>query len=154
MDDVPSLYFEEFKQGDQFFSPVRIITEEDIKDFAGLSGDFNPIHTDPEYAEKSIYGKRVAHGLLGLSLSSGLAASLGFAKKTTLAFRSLEWKFNGPIFIGDTIRAEFKVERRRSLPGGEGGLIVFKITVFNQDDQIVQSGKWALVIKCRGEQGA
>lgn len=146
---VQSLYFEEFKIGDQFFSDLRTVTEGDIDDFARISGDNNPIHTDEVFAKRSYYGKRVSHGLLGLALVSGLAAQLGFAEKTTMAFRSLEWKFKKPIGIGDTIKATFKVIEKRRLPIEGGGLIIFQVTVSNQDGITVQIGKWSLIIKTR-----
>lgn len=147
MTEDKSLYFEEFHLGDQFFSEERKITERDIDGFADLSGDHNPIHTNSEFAKTTIYGKRIGHGLLGLSITSGLAAKLSFAKKTTIAFRGLEWKFKRPITIGDSIKAVYEVVDKRELPIEEGGLVIFKVMVTNQDDQKVQIGKWSLVIK-------
>lgn len=142
-----SLYFDEFHLGDKFFSENRKITEKDIDGFADLSGDHNPIHTNSEFAKSTIYGKRIGHGLLGLSVTSGLAAKLGFAEKTTIAFRGLDWKFKKPITIGDSIKAIYEVVDKRTLPIDEGGLVVFRVIVTNQEDQIVQTGKWSLVIK-------
>jgi acyl dehydratase len=142
-----SLYFEEFKPGDKFFSDERIITEEDIDQFARLSGDNNPIHTDSEFAKTTIYGNRISHGLLVLSLVSVLAASLGFAEKTTIAFRAVDWKFKWPVMAGDSIKAVYEVVGKRMLPIEDGGLIIFKVIVTNQGNQKVQIGKWSLVIK-------
>jgi acyl dehydratase len=142
-----SLFFEEFKRGDKFFSEQRRITEDDVKEFVKISGDDNPLHTDDQFAKTTKFGKRISHGLLGLSAVSGLAADLGFAKMTTLAFRSLEWKFKQPVLIGDTIKAVFEVIEKRDLPGDVGGLLIFRVSVFNQDEKLVQIGKWSLVIK-------
>ena len=142
-----SLYFEEFQIGDKFFSERRTITEEDIDGFADLSGDHNPIHTNSEFAKTTIFGKRISHGLLGLSITSGLAAKLGFAEKTTIAFRGLDWKFKKPIAIGDSIKAIYEVVDKRTLPVDEGGLVIFKVIVTNQEEQKVQIGKWSLIIK-------
>ena len=147
--DARSLFFEEFNLGDKFFSWERIVTREDLDEFARISGDRNPIHMDEEFAKTSIHGRRVSHGLLGLSLVSGLAAQLGFAETTTMAFRGLSWKFKKPIFIGDTIKAVYEVVEKRKLPIEDGGLIVYQVTVSNQDDQIVQMGKWSLIIQCK-----
>ncbi len=80
------LYFEEFTLGQEIDSPARTVTEADVMLFAGLSGDYNPLHTDVEYARDTPYGERIAHGLLGLSIASGLAARAGFIEGTTLAF--------------------------------------------------------------------
>ena len=81
------MYFEEFEIGSEVFSPGRTISEADIVNFAGLSGDYNQLHTDAEFAKGTPFGKRIAHGLLVLSIASGLAARLGFIEGTALAFR-------------------------------------------------------------------
>jgi len=88
------LYFEEFEIGDKVESVGRTITETDIVNFAGISGDWNLIHTDAEYSATQMFGQRVAHGLLILSIASGQAVRLGFMEDTILAFRGLEWKFS------------------------------------------------------------
>ena len=72
------LFFEEFVSGDAITSVGRTVTETDIVNFAALSGDWNLIHTDAEYSRQSLFGERVAHGLLVLSIASGLAVRLGF----------------------------------------------------------------------------
>jgi 3-hydroxybutyryl-CoA dehydratase len=140
------LYYEEFKIGDKFFSGTHTVTEGEIMDFAEISGDFNPIHTDKGFAQNSIYGERIAHGLLGISLVSGLASELGFAEGTTVAFRGLEWKFNNPIKIGDSFSAVFEVIEKRTLPIDGAGLVVFRVIVSNQEFPKLQSGKWSIVI--------
>ena len=143
------LFFEEFNEGDKFFSEKQKITEVDIVSFAEISGDHNPIHIDGEFAKTTIYGERIAHGLLGLSIVSGLASKLGFAEKTTIAFRGLEWKFKKPILIEDEVSAIFEVIEKRTLPIEGAGLIVFQVLVSNQDELLVQKGKWLMVIKKR-----
>src|SRR3990172_401500 len=107
------LYFEDLRIGDQFVSPGRTITEADVTLFAGLSGDYNPLHTDEEFAKQTPFGRRIAHGLLGLSMAVGLASRLGLFDGTGIGFLGLEWSFVGPIFLGDTIRARFAVEEKR-----------------------------------------
>ncbi len=142
-----SLFYEEFLVGDKFFSGQRMILEKDIHSFTELSGDRNPIHIDEEFASKSLYGERIAHGLLVLSLTSGLAYELGFAERSTAAFRALEWKFKRPTKIGDTISAVFEVIEKREISLEGLGLVIFQVVVLNQDDRIVQMGKWSLIIK-------
>lgn len=149
MDDDRSLFYEEFSPGDVFLGESRTVTEKDLEDYAQLSGDYNPLHMDSEFAAGTPYGMRIAHGVYGLSAATGMAASLGFARSTTIAFRNLEWKFNRPIFIGDTIQAVFSVSRKRDLLDQAAGLIIFLVTVENQRKEIVQSGKWSLVVKSR-----
>jgi acyl dehydratase len=143
----PGLFFEEFEVGETLVSPARTITESDVMRFASLSGDYNPLHTDAEFAEETNYGERIAHGLLGLSVVSGLAARLGFADGTALAFRGLEWKFSKPIKLGDTIRAEFEVIRKKKIPRLMGGIVRIAVTVKNQADEVIQQGTWTTIIK-------
>jgi acyl dehydratase len=115
--------------------------------FAGLSGDYNQLHTDAEYAKETMFGERIAHGLLGLSIVSGLSSRMGFGEGTVEAFTSLEWKFRGPIRFGDTIRAHFVVERKKKMARLGGGFVVFNVVVLNQEDEVVQKGTWTLLIK-------
>jgi 3-hydroxybutyryl-CoA dehydratase len=136
-------YFEEFKIGDKIITAGRTVTESDIVSYAGLSGDFNQIHTDAAYASTQMFKQRVAHGLLGLSIASGLAVQTGFMEKTVMAFREiLEWKFSKPIFIGDTISVDIEVLELKAMPRLGGGSVTIKLTVKNQHDDVVQQGTW------------
>lgn len=139
--------FEEFEVGETMETPARTITESDVMTFAGLSGDYNPLHTDAEFAGETRYGERIAHGLLGLSVASGLAARLGFVDGTAQAFTGLNWKFRGPIKFGDTIRARFEVRRKRAMSKLGGGFLFLDVTVLNQRDEVVQKGEWTLLVK-------
>jgi 3-hydroxybutyryl-CoA dehydratase len=136
-------YFEEFNIGDKINTAGRTVTETDIVSYAGLSGDFNQIHTDAAYAGTQMFKQRVAHGLLGLSIVSGLAVQTGFMEKTIMAFREiLEWKFSKPIFIGDTISVEIEVMELKAMPRLGGGTVNIKLTVKNQNAETVQQGTW------------
>jgi 3-hydroxybutyryl-CoA dehydratase len=136
-------YFEEFNIGDKIITAGRTVTETDIVSYAGLSGDFNQIHTDAAYAGTQMFKQRVAHGLLGLSIASGLAVQTGFMEKTIMAFREiLEWKFSKPIFIGDTISVEIEVMELKAMPRLGGGSVNIKLTVKNQNAETVQQGIW------------
>ncbi|MGE5265127.1 MAG: MaoC/PaaZ C-terminal domain-containing protein, partial [Acidobacteriota bacterium] len=97
------MYFEELSEGTEVVSQGRTIAEADLVNFAGLTGDTNPMHTDAEFAKSTPFGERIAHGMLGLSYAVGLAWMLGFMDGTVIAFTGLEWKFKGPVKIGDTI---------------------------------------------------
>jgi 3-hydroxybutyryl-CoA dehydratase len=137
------MYFEEFEVGQKVTTAARTVTEHDIVSFAGLSGDFNQIHTDAEFAKTTPFGKRVAHGLCGLSIASGLAVQTGVMEGTILAFREiLEWKFSLPIFIGDTIHVELEVLDTKALPRLGGGAVTLSLEVKNQEGKSVQKGKW------------
>ncbi len=141
------LYFEEFEIGDQVEGVGRTITETDVVNFAGISADWNLIHTDAEYSAKGMFGQRVAHGLLILSIASGQAVRLGFMEDTILAFRGLEWKFQRPVFIGDTIRLRVTVEEKKDMRRVGGGLVIFKMEVINQKNEVCQRGTWEILCK-------
>jgi len=154
MQPIPTLprgrYFEEFETGQRLRTPARTVTEADIVGFAGLSGDFNSIHTDDVYSKGSAFGRRVAHGILGLSIASGLAVRTGILEGTVLAFREIrEWKFSLPIYIGDTIRAELLVEEVKALPRLGGGSIDLAFDVKNQSEQTVMKGHWTVLVQSR-----
>jgi acyl dehydratase len=145
------LYFEEFEEGLELETRGRTITETDIVNFAGLSGDFNPMHTNEAYAATTQFGKRVAHGLLGLSIASGLAYQMGFLEGTVLAFTGLEWKFRAPVFIGDTIRLQVKVTNLREMKAAGGGFVTFDVKALNQDNAVTQKGEWTILVASQPE---
>jgi 3-hydroxybutyryl-CoA dehydratase len=141
------LYFEEFAVGDSLTTVGRTITEADIVGFAALTGDWNQMHTDAVYSAGSMFGERVAHGLLGLSVASGLAVRLGFMDETVLAFMGLDWKFRNPIRIGDTIHVRGTVTETRPMARLGGGLVTFTLEVLNQHDEVTQKGTWTILVK-------
>ncbi|GAB4560434.1 MAG: MaoC/PaaZ C-terminal domain-containing protein [Anaerolineae bacterium] len=146
------LYFEEFNIGDEVVSPGRTITEADIVAFAALTGDWNQIHTDAEYARQTPFGERIAHGLLGLSVASGLAVRLGFMEDTVIAFMKIEdWQFRQAIRIGDTIRLRATVEEKRPMRRLGGGYVTFRVALLNQKDEVVQRGAWTVLMKFKPE---
>ena len=140
------LWFEEFKVGQRIITPGRTITESDIVSFAGLSGDYTQIHTDEEFSSKTPFGKRVAHGLLGLSVASGLATRTGVLEGTVIAFRELTWKFSLPIYIGDTIHAELNIVETKPVPRLKGGSLLIEISVKNQRDEVTMKGTWNVLV--------
>jgi len=146
-------YFEEFSQGNSVISAGRTVTEADIINFAGLSGDFNPIHVDAEAASRGIFGRRIAHGILGMAIASGLLAQLGFMEGAVLAFRELIWKFSLPIFIGDTLHAQATVAELKPVPRLGGGIVTFDVQVVNQEGKTAQSGKWIVLMAHKPKPG-
>lgn len=147
---VRGLYFEEFEIGMTIVSAGRTITESDIVMFAGLSGDFNQIYTDAEYSKASLAGQRVAHGLLCLSIASGLAVRTGFMDGTVQFFREVaEWKFIKPVFIGDTIHVFVTVLETKDLRRMGSGLVVLDVDVHNQRDKSVMRGIWRILVAPR-----
>ena len=141
------LYFEQFQPGLRFVTAARTITEGDIVTFAGLSGDYNPIHTDAEFSKGTPFGQRVAHGLLILSIASGLAMRSGVLEGTVLAFREINnWKFSSPVFIGDTVRVELEVIETKALPRLGGGAVVIELAVKNQRNETTMRGSWTTLV--------
>lgn len=142
-------YFEEFAIGDHLITAARTITEADIVNFAGLSGDFNQIHTDAEFAARDTFGQRVAHGLLVQSIATGLAVQSGVIEGTVLAFRELAVKFSLPVFIGDTVHVQLEITDKKALPRLKGGNITMKFSVINQSGNVVQRGDWIMLVKSK-----
>lgn len=141
-------WFEEIEVGEASESPGRTVTEADIVIFAGLSGDYNVLHTDAEFMKASIFGERIAHGLLGLAIQSGLFTRSGIPF-ATLGLGSLRWKFKGPIKIGDTIRVRARVTAKADGPKADRGLVTVERLVLNQRDEVVQEGETDLVVERR-----
>lgn len=143
------LYFEEFEIGVKLVTRGRTVTESDIVQFAGLTGDYNPMHTDAEYTKKSFMGQRVAHGMLVISYAMGLAYQLGILEQTVLAFRGLEMKFSAPVMIGDTIHAELTVVEKKEAARLGGGTVVIDLKILNQENKTVQKGTITLLMASR-----
>lgn len=143
------LFYEDYTVGDSITSQGRTVTEADIVNFAALSGDWNPLHTDAETARQTPYGERIAHGLLVLSMASGLAERLGFMNETVIGFMGLDWQFRAAVKIGDTIRVRATVSELKPMPRLGGGYVSLKVQVLNQDDKVVQRGTWTVLVKSR-----
>lgn len=141
------LYFEDFTAGQTLDTQKRTITEDDIMTFARLTGDDNRIHTDPEFSKTTVFGRQVAHGLLGLSIASGLAWQTGILDGTVIAFREVsEWKFVKPVFIGDTLHVEMEVKETKALPRIGGGSVTITLEVKNQNDEVCHRGQWTVLM--------
>ena len=144
------LYFDDVEVGQEWESPGRTVTEADIVNFAGLSGDFNPIHVDHEFARTTAFRQPVAHGLLIWAISSGLG--LSSPPMRTLAFLSVrDWQFKGPVFIGDTIHMRSKVVDKEVRARGRRGILTWQRQILNQEGKIVQEGITLTLVEGRGE---
>ncbi len=147
------LYFDDVEVGQEWESLGRTLTEADIVNFAGLSGDFNPIHIDHEFAVTTPFRRPIAHGLLVLSVASGLG--LYSPPMRTLAFLAIrEWHFRGPVFVGDTLRVRVKVIGKEVRSRGRRGEITWQRQVHNQQRQVVQEGITVTLVEGRAARGA
>ncbi len=133
------LYLEDLAIGRLWTSPARTITESDIVSFAGMTGDYDPLHIDHEYARQSPYGKPIAHGLLGLSLMAGLSSNAPRVRTLALV-KVTDWQFLHPVYVGDTVHAVTQVESI-SPRGRRSGEVVWFRKLLNQRDECVQSGR-------------
>ena len=151
MSEDSGIYFEDLEEGAVFTSPGRTMTEADIVNFAGLSGDFNVLHTDAEFMKTMPFGQRIAHGLLGLSIASGLAARFpGAERHRIIAFLGMTWDFRNPVLIGDTIHVVQSVAAKRATSKPGLGVITFDVAVRNQRGQVCQEGQWKVMYMMRG----
>ena len=142
-------YFEEFEIGQKLITSSRTVTEADIVNFAGVTGDFNQIHIDAVYAAQDTFGQRIAHGLLIQSIAVGLVVQTGVIEGTTLAFRELTAKMSLPIYIGETIHVVGEVVDTKALRRLGGGNVTIKYSVINNDGKTVQRGEWIMLIKSK-----
>jgi acyl dehydratase len=130
-------YFEEFEIDASAESDARTVTEADVAAFAALSGDYNPIHTDEEYARRSAFGRRIAHGALIFSISTGLAMRMAPPNEALVAFLGIDnLRFTRPVFLGDTVRLHTRVTEKQDRDA-KRGIVTFENTVRNQRDQMV-----------------
>jgi acyl dehydratase len=143
------MYFEDYTIGEIRTSRGRTITEADIVNFAGLSGDFVELHTNEEYAKRGPFGRRIAHGALIFSISTGLMVQMTSNHEAIVAFRGVDQlRFVAPVFIGDTIHVTKKTIEKNTKDGIRG-LVMFETTVLNQDGKPVLTYIDRLMIKCR-----
>jgi acyl dehydratase len=141
-------YFDDIPLGEEYESPGRTVTESDIVLFAGLSGDYNVLHTDAEFMKQTMFGERIAHGLLCLAIQSGLF-NRATTEYATLGLGGLRWKFKAPVKIGDTIRLRAKVTAKKNLAKHDRGLVTLERTIVNQRDEVVQQGETDVIVEKR-----
>jgi acyl dehydratase len=144
------LYFDEFSLGQSWRTPARTITEADVVNFAGLSGDFNPLHTDEEFARKTQFGGRVFHGPGVFSVAIGLESRLGIKEGTAIAFLGMTWNLKLPVHIGDTVHVEQVVTATRaSTSKSDRGIVTFDVEVKNQRGEVCHHGQWFVMFNRR-----
>lgn len=142
-------YFDDFRIGEVHESGGRTITETDIVNFAGLSGDFSALHMDEEFAKTTPFGRRIAHGTLVFSISIGLVTQMNLVGESLIAFYGVEkLRFTKPVFIGDTVRVTKKVSELLERGAGRG-VVTFATTVLNQRNEPVLVYSDKLVVKRR-----
>lgn len=149
MDMMEGFYLEDFEIGKTYQGPGRTVTDADVVNYAGLSGDFNPLHMDEEFGKKNFFGKRIAHGLLGPVMMAGMSNQTGMMRGTTIAFMEQTEKYVGPLNIGDTVHLEMTpTETTHSSKPGRG-ILKMHSQLINQEGKVVTDSSWVLMMKSR-----
>ena len=145
---MTGLYWEEWDVGAEFVSSARTITESDIVNFAGISGDYNPLHSDEEFCKNTQFGTRIAHGPLIYSIAAGLLFQLHLYDDTLIAFLGFDsLKFTKPVKIGDTVHARVEVIEKRETSKSDRGIMKRLLQVLNQNNELVREGVQAFLLK-------
>jgi acyl dehydratase len=141
-------FFDDLALGEEIRTPARTVTETDVVQFAQLTGDWNPIHTDVEFAKRSPFGERLAHGLLGMAFAVGLLDRTGTFSGSAIANLGVEeWRFHKPIAIGDTIRLIVTITELRATSDGTRGIAGRRFALYNQRDELVQEGRIPIMLR-------
>jgi len=145
-------YFEDYEIGQYEESQGRTVTEADVVNFSNLSWDHKALHTDEEYAKQNTpFGSRVAHGMLGLVVVSGLVAGMELFKDIAVfAFTKFTWEFKRPIFFGDTLRARVEIVEKEDIADKGTGIVRMDRKAINQKDKVVQQGISEMIVYKKG----
>ncbi|MCP4428606.1 MAG: dehydratase, partial [Chloroflexi bacterium] len=122
-------------------------TEADVVMFAGLSGDFNPLHTDAEFGKSTPFGERIAHGMLVVAIATGMANWTGVFEGTTLALMEQIIRYKGAVLFGDTVHLQLEVLEKKLTSKPDRGIVHFAARMINQDDKVVVDGEWTLLMR-------
>lgn len=145
------LTYDEFNVGDKFVSQGRTVTEADVVNFAGLAGDFNPLHTDASFAAGTPFGERIAHGMLIAAIATGMANWTGVFEGTTLALMQQLLQYKGAVKFGDTVHLELSVAEKKPTSKPDRGVVIFDARMINQNGEIVLDGQWTLLMRAKKE---
>ena len=147
MDNNRGLTFDQFEIGGCYFSQGRTVTEADVVAFAGLSGDFNPLHTNEEFGKSTPFGQRIAHGMLVVAMATGMANWTGVFEGTTIALMEQVIRYKGAVRFGDTVHLELEVLEKKATSKPDRGVVRFAARMLNQKDEVVVDGEWTLMMK-------
>ena len=144
-------FYEEFEIGQRFETPRRTVVEADIGTFAGVTGDFNPLHMDEAFAAASDFGGRITHGPMVVGMAFGLASRAGLMDGTVLSLLEIAWTFGKPIRPGDTIAAVVTVRDKRTTKKPDRGVVTLQFEVLTQGGEVAQVGTAKVLVRRRGE---
>ena len=147
--EMQGRFFEDWDEGHELWTSSRTVTEADIAAFAGVSGDFNPLHTSEVFAAGTPMKTRIAHGMLGVAIATGLANQTRTMEGTTIALMSQTLNYRAPVFPGDTLTLCLTVAKKKPSSKGGKGIVWFDMNLVNQRDETVTSGEWVLLMRAR-----
>jgi acyl dehydratase len=148
---MAGLTYDEFEIGAVYESQARTVTESDVATFAGLSGDFNPLHTDAEFGKTTPFGGRIAHGMLTVAMSTGMSNWTGLFAGTTIALLEQNIKYKAPVMFGDTIRLKMTITEKKETSKPDRGIVTVAAQVLNQNDVLVVDMLWVHLMQRRIE---
>jgi acyl dehydratase len=151
--EMTGLHYEEMRVGSEFPTAGHEVTAAEIAEFAALTGDTNPLHTDPEAARAAGFRDLLVHGPLVQALTIGLIADTGIMRGTTVALLEVGATFHAPVFAGDTIEALVRISRKRPTGSPERGILWRRVTVSNQDRKVVACVRLVAMIRRLGAAG-
>jgi acyl dehydratase len=140
------LWFDEFRLGETYQSPGRTITEADLVLFSGLSGDYTQLHTDEEFAKRTAFRGRIAHGMLVQAVATGLGTRLGVFEGTIAALAEMVIRWRKSVYPGDTLRLRLTVSAIDPSPSRRTGAVRFSAAIVNQRDEVVSDGEWSTLM--------
>jgi acyl dehydratase len=150
---VKGKFFDDFEVGAVFETARRTITEGDVALFAGLSGDYNPLHTDEEFMKSSQFGGRIAHGMLLAGVATGLANQLGIFEGTSIAVLEITLKWTAPVRFGDIVHLILKVAEKKESSKPDRGTVIFDCELLNQRNEKVMESRWTVLLKRQKAEG-
>ena len=141
------LTYEEWDSGQEYQTAARTVTEADVSAFAGLSGDFNPLHTDEVFAKETPFRTRIAHGMLTAAMATGLVNAQGWFEGTTIALLDQVFRYKGPVKFGDTIQCTVKVAEKKETSKPDRGVVSYDVNVVNQEGKVVVESRWTCMMR-------
>lgn len=147
---MEALYFEDFGPALEMETGARTVDDGMVRGFADVSGDRNPLHLDDAYARESVFGERVAHGVLGLAVATGLLNQSGLTRGTLLALMGVSWRFLAPLRLGTEVRARIRTASKRATSRPDRGIVVLDAALIDSQGNVLQAGELTVLVKCRG----
>jgi acyl dehydratase len=147
---VQPLWFEDFRVGQAYDTGARQVTQADVEAFAAVSGDRNPLHLDEAYAAATPFGGRIAHGVLGLAVATGLLNQLGLTRGTLVALLGVRWDFRAPLRPGDVVRARLRVAETKPSRKGGRGVVRLAVALVNEREVVAQEGELTMMVRASG----